>query len=83
MLPFAVHLRIFELTRAGGPNEADYEFAQTFGSRLAEKGDILLYGGGKKGEPADLFNELARAVAVLSFCPGGLDLLGEHYEAKK
>jgi hypothetical protein len=48
---------------------------------LAEKGDVLLFGSKQKGQAADLFNRLARAIAVLSFCPGGVHLFGRHWQA--
>lgn len=49
---------------------------------LAEKGDILLFGGGKKGEVTAIFNAVARGIAALSFMPGGIDSFGEHWEAR-
>ena len=53
--------------------------ASEFGKELAEHGDVLLYGG-KKGEAAKMFNKTARAVALLSFLPGGVTLFGTHWE---
>ena len=50
---------------------------------VAEKGDILLYRGGKKGESASVFNALAEGIALLSLCPGGVTVLGDRYEFKK
>jgi hypothetical protein len=52
---------------------------------LGERGDVLLFGAGKKGkkgEVAEIFNGLARALAVLSFFPGGVTLFGSHWETK-
>lgn len=43
---------------------------------LATKGDVLQFGGGKKGEAAQAFNALARGIAILSALPGGVDLFG-------
>lgn len=48
---------------------------------LGEHGDLLLYKGGKPGQTAHLFNELAWGIAVLAFCPGGVTVFGQHYEA--
>jgi hypothetical protein len=31
---------------------------------------------------AEMFNELARGIAALSFCPGGVDFAGGHWESK-
>ena len=49
---------------------------------IAEKGDIILFRGGKKGETAAAFNKLAEGIAVLAFAPGGVRAFGMHFEAK-
>ncbi len=82
-LPFAVTLRILEYQRRGGPLPMDFERAQRFGEVLGEKGDILLFSSKKKGESAEMFNGLADAVAILSFCPGGVKVFGHHFEGLK
>ncbi|MEK6609189.1 MAG: hypothetical protein AABZ30_16140 [Myxococcota bacterium] len=41
-----------------------------------------MFGGGKPGEVADLFNRTAKAIAVLSFAPGGVTVFGQHWEAQ-
>lgn len=46
-----------------------YEHAQD----IASRSDVLMFGG-KKGEAAQLFNVLARALACLAFQPGGVRL---------
>jgi hypothetical protein len=71
------------LKERGGPSQEDWAKAREFSSVLGERGDVLLFGGGKKGESADLFNRTAAAIAVLSFCPGGVSLFGSHFEANK
>ena len=48
---------------------------------VAEKGDILQFKSKKRGETAAAFNALAEGVAALSFCPGGVTFLGDHWEA--
>lgn len=78
----AVLIRIQELKKNGGPSSSDWEKMGEFGEVLAAKGDILLFGGGKKGEQADLFNRTAHAISVLAFVPGGITIFGEHWEAK-
>lgn len=52
------------------------EESQSFSSKLASEGDILLFGGKKKGETAAMFNKLAKTVAVLSCAPGGITIFG-------
>lgn len=71
-LGVAVSLRIAEYERRGGPTDGDLERTRKFADILTAKGDILQFGGGKKGEVAEIFNGLADALAVMSFCPGGV-----------
>lgn len=79
----AVPLHIMQLQAKGGPDAADRAKAQETSAMLGERGDVLLFGGGKKGEAADLFNRTAHATAVLAFVPGGVDIFGQHFEAVK
>ena len=87
MLPIAmaaaVLLYVMQLQEKGGPDADDMKQAQAVSDKLGERGDVLLFGGGKKGECAEMFNETARAIAVLAFCPGGIDIFGQHFEAKR
>jgi hypothetical protein len=80
-LSAAVPLHIMGFQAAGGPTFEDFGRAQQFSSELGERGDVLLFGGGRKGEAAKLFNETARALAVLAFVPGGVTIFGQHYES--
>ena len=82
MMRLAVPLHIMRLQEKGGPDSGDMKKAQATSDILGEHGDILLHGGGKKGEVSDQFNRTAHAVAILSFCPGGVNLFGGHFEAK-
>lgn len=70
-----------ELARRGGPIEADWEVAQAFGDTLAERADNLLYRSKKRGETARLCAELIRHMAVMAYVPGGVSLLGLHFDA--
>ena len=79
----AVPLHIIQLQEWGGPSQEDLDSMVELAPLLGEKGDILLFGGGKKGECADLFNKTAHAIAVMAFCPGGIDIFGQHYEVEK
>ena len=86
MMGMAVPLHIARLKEKGGPDAADMEKAQGLSDVLGERGDILLFGGGKKGkkgEVADMFNGTAAAIAVLAFVPGGVTLFGQHWEAER
>jgi hypothetical protein len=77
----AVPLHIEELKQRGGPTDTDREGLGSVADLLGAKGDILLFGGKKKGECADIFNKLAFSIAVLAFCPGGITIFGQHFEA--
>ena len=77
----AVPLHIMQLQAKGGPDAADMKKAQETSDMLGERGDVLLHGGGKKGESSDLFNRTAHTVALLAFVPGGIDIFGQHFEA--
>ena len=37
----------------------------------------------KEGETAQAFNDLARAIALLSFCPGGVTCFDRHWETRR
>lgn len=37
----------------------------------------------KEGETAEAFNDLARAIALLSFCPGGVTCFDRHWETRR
>lgn len=56
------------------------EQAPAIGQLLAEKGDTLQFGSKKRGEAAHIFNEVAKGMAILSFCPGGVTFQGAHFE---
>ena len=79
-LEVGVPIRAAELQYHGGPSKLDLEEARAFADVLAEKGDILQFRGGKKGEAGEIMGGLIRAVAVLAFCPGGIKLFGAHFE---
>ncbi len=82
MMKLAVPLWIERLKANGGPSDEDLKKASSLSAVLGERGDILLFGGGKKGESADMFNKTAEAIAVLAFCPGGVNIFESHFEAK-
>jgi hypothetical protein len=78
VLGCAVPLWVMDLRRLPWPEieKIAHESAQI----VAEKGDVLQFGSKKKGEAAAAFNALAKGLAALSFCPGGVTFLGDHYE---
>jgi hypothetical protein len=44
--------------------------------------DRLLHGAARPGEPASTFNKIARALAMLSYLPGGVESFEAHYSAE-
>lgn len=80
-LETAVPVWMWGMIEKGGPDETDYERTKESVERLGAQGDILMFGGGKKGVVADLFNGLAHGIAVLSFCPGGVKTFGMRFVA--
>lgn len=75
----AVPLRILELKARGGPSDDDIRSCRYISELLGEKGHLLMFRGKKRGETAEVFNQLARGLAILSFVPGGVTFLGEHW----
>jgi hypothetical protein len=82
LLPLAIEMRINEIKARGGITERDVTRIQSYIEDLAAHGDDLLYRAKKKGETARYFNQLADAIAVMAFLPGGIKVFGEHYEVK-
>jgi hypothetical protein len=75
-LSAAVGLRVMEI-EAGNVPEVDLSSVSRL---LATRGDSLLFKSKKKGETAQVFNETAKAIAVLSFLPGGITLFGQLWQ---
>lgn len=57
------------------------ERAAVCSQAVAEHGDMILYRGKKAGQSADAFNRLAEGIALASLSPGGIRVLGLHFEA--
>lgn len=82
-LAAAVPIHMMNLHQQGGPTDSDMGRLAPLAQALGEHGDILLFGGGKEGDAADLFNQLAFALAVLSYAPGGVKAFGSHWETQR
>lgn len=80
-LALAVPLLIAEMAQHGGPTAEDYTRVASYADDLAFHGDDLLYTSRKPGETARRFQQVAEAIAVLAFCPGGITVFGLHFEA--
>jgi hypothetical protein len=82
-LAAAVPLWIWGFYERSGPTPSDFREARAFGHVLAERGDRLIYRGERDGETAELFNGLARTLAVLAFVPGGVPaVFGQAFDAR-
>jgi len=79
----AVPLWIVELAKRHDLGTYMGQRGPEIASLLAEKGDLLLFRGKKKGESAAVFSALAEGIALGSFCPGGIAVFGDHYDAAK
>lgn len=49
---------------------------------LEESGELAVFAQVKQGQTAKAFNAIARAIAALSFVPGGIEIFGRHFETK-
>ena len=81
-LSAAVPLRILELGQRGGPTDEDLARIKAYQKDLSEHGEDLFFRSKKPGGSAERFNQTADAIAVLSFCPGGIRIFGEHYDGR-
>ena len=77
-LQAAVPLHIIQLQ--GTPWSEMTRMASDVCQMIAEHGDLILFKSKKQGESAKAFNALARGVAILSYVPGGVTFLGDHWE---
>lgn len=85
-LQIAVPFRQLDLVKKGGPSELDFEFCRQFAWDLGSYGDALIYRTPKSQHSpgtAEMFNRLARAIAIMSFVPGGVELFGVRYELSR
>jgi hypothetical protein len=81
MLATAVPLWILRYRQRGGPTPADFKRVAGYSDELG-RADVLLFGGKHRpGEIAAFFNHMAEAMAVLSFCPRGIELFDLHFES--
>lgn len=79
MLPLAVFMNTPNFQQM--PWERLQEIATEASQFMAEHGDDLLFKSKKKGDTAKAFNLFAKGVTVLSFAPGGVNIMGMHFEA--
>lgn len=77
-LSCAVPLHAEEMKRV--PYEELVKRAHEYAQIVGEKGDVIQFKSKTKGATAEAFNALAKALAVLSFSPGGVRFMGMHFE---
>lgn len=83
-LSAAVPLKITEYRQRGGPSDEDIRRVREESCWLiASQADSLLYRDHRepRGKTAQIFNCLVDGLAVMAFCPGGVRMFGEHFEA--
>lgn len=76
-LLLAVPLRM--ASQARWSDEERAEAAHRAAQIVAEHGDILMYGGSRKGEAAKAFAALAEGLAAAAYQPGGVRFAGMHW----
>lgn len=82
-IDLAAPVEILNLKRKGGPDKWDYQWLQEAAlDKLLVDSDARLCGfldgeGHKRG----LLGVLCRAIAIMAFCPGGVEIFGVTYEA--
>jgi hypothetical protein len=77
-LRLAVPMHIEEIR--GWSVEERVRVARLCVDEIGSHGDILQYGSKKRGEAAEVYNALARALAIGAYQPGGIDFAGQHWE---
>ena len=77
-----VPLLIAELRAGGGPTEEDLVRVQGYLPDLLTCGDQLFFRSTRPGETAQRVNQVAEAIAVLSFQPGGITVFDQHWESE-
>lgn len=79
-LAAGVPIEIDHLRASGGPNDYQIEAAQKFIEQQA-LGEAILYC--EKGQTADQMRILCEICAILAYCPGGVTVMGLHFEARE
>lgn len=82
-LATTVPLKIQEIEDQAGPTLEDFVNLGPFAEILGSQGDVLLFGGGKPMLQHQIADQLARAVAIMSYIPGGVKLFGVTFETKQ
>lgn len=83
-LSAAVPMRIMEIIQRGGITDEDIARIKSYGEDLmGPNGPDLFFRSKKAGGTAERFNQVADALAVLAFFPGGITAFGDHYDAEE
>lgn len=80
MLEVAVPMQV-DAVRSWTPDER-IAYCHAHADTIASRADDLMFGSKKRGATAELFNVTARALACMSFQPGGVKLAGRHWESR-
>ena len=63
--------------------DAELKRLSDIASLIGSQGDNLMFRGKKRGQAAEVFNALARGLALLAFAPGGVTFSGKHWEYRR
>lgn len=64
------------------PEERQKKLAEVTADDLCLRLEYVLHRGPKEGDTARAFNDLAQAIALLAFAPGGVRVFGRHWDAE-
>jgi hypothetical protein len=76
-LEAAVPLHIIEIRN--WTSRQRQRFASEAATVIGSQGDVLQYGGGKRGDVANVFNHLARGLACAAYQIGGVTFADHHW----
>ena len=79
-LETSVTLMIEDMKAGRRSSELTSEQAGRVASLIGEHADKMLYRPDKKGQGAEVFNEVANAIACLAFQPNGITIFDMHFE---
>ncbi len=65
------------------PEERMEELKKVSSDDFCLRMEWLLHHGPKAGDTAKAFNDFAKALALLSFCPGGVKIFGVRWQMEK
>lgn len=82
MLEIAVPIEIADMKDSGGVTQEHFDWLNNvYMKECGCHGDDLMFGSGKPGVAACYFSQLVRALAIMSFIPGGVEFASMKFGA--